>query len=74
MRLHAEEVVVKITVALSLPADRRPVLPAEVLPQLIAVLEGAPTPELRALANRARAEFAAVQELQLRIDLERWAA
>jgi hypothetical protein len=66
MRLHAEEVVVKITVALSLPA--------EVLPQLIAVLEGAPTPELRALANRARAEFAAVQELQLRIDLERWAA
>jgi hypothetical protein len=35
MRLHAEEVVVKITVALSLPA--------EVLPQLIAVLEGAPT-------------------------------
>jgi hypothetical protein len=55
---------VKITVALSLPA--------EVLPQLIAVLEGAPTPELRALADRARAEFAAVQELQLRIDLERW--
>jgi hypothetical protein len=54
----------KITVALSLPA--------EVLPQLIAVLEGAPTPELRALADRAREEFAAVQELQLRVDLERW--
>jgi hypothetical protein len=56
----------RITVALSLPA--------EVLPQLIAVLEGAPTPELRALAERAREEFAAVQELQLRVDLERWAS
>jgi hypothetical protein len=31
-----------------------------------------PTPELRALAERAREEFAAVQELQLRVDLERW--
>jgi hypothetical protein len=56
----------KITVALSLPA--------EVLPQLIAVLEGAPTPELRALADRARAEYEAVQDLWLRELLDREAS
>jgi hypothetical protein len=66
MRLHAEEVVVRITVALSLPA--------EVLPQLIAVLEGAPTPELRALADRAREEFAYDEQRRLRDWLDRVAS
>lgn len=56
----------RITVALSLPA--------EVLPQLIAVLEGAPTPELCALADRAREEFAYDEQRRLRDWLDRVAS